>query len=129
MKANLDMIGIISQNFKEMVNFYEKSLGFEVLIRMDEYVEFKNEKVRLAISSAEVMQKTTGLENFKEKKRGHAFELAFKVDEAQDVDEEIFKLRERGVKIVKDAENKEWGQRAAFFCDPDGNVHEIFADL
>ncbi len=35
----------------------------------------------------------------------------------------------RGAAPVKGPADMPWGQRAAFFADPEGNVHELFAEL
>jgi lactoylglutathione lyase len=38
-----------------------------------------------------------------------------------DVDAEIKRLREAGVEVVKEPEDREWGERMGSVSDPDGN--------
>jgi lactoylglutathione lyase len=63
------------------------------------------------------------------KKLGQSVELAFKVETPDEVDTTYTKIIHKGATPIKSPEDKPWGQRAAFFADPDGNIHEIFADL
>ena len=34
-----------------------------------------------------------------------------------------------GARAIHDPEDMPWNQRTALFADPDGNIHEIFADI
>lgn len=128
MKARIDMIGVITENFQAMHDFYKDVMGFEIELKMDSYVEFKNDGVRFAISTAEVMAKATSRESYRNAS-GHRFELAFRADSPEDVDSSFTELIEKGAKPVKEPADMPWSQRTAFFEDPDGNIHEIFADL
>ena len=38
-------------------------------------------------------------------------------------------LKERGVNIIAGPADQTWGHRTLFFCDPDGNVLEIYAEI
>lgn len=129
MRPRIDMIGIITNQFEDMVSFYKNVLGFPVKLQMDNFVEFEHEGVRLAISTGAVMEKATGDESYTEDTKGHSFELAFRVDTPEAVDIEYTDLVEKGAHAVKGPETMPWGQRTAFFADPDGNIHEIFADI
>lgn len=129
MKAHINMIGIITSQFDEMKSFYKDIMEFEVLMELDHYVEFKNDGVRFAISTNDVMHMATGHESYKQTKQGQSLELAFEVPAPKDVDPEYDKLIHKGATPIKPPNDMPWGQRAAFFADPDGNIHEIFADL
>lgn len=124
------MIGIITSNFGEMVRFYSQVMGFEIDLKMEgNYAEFKNEGVRFALSTHKVMSDATGHKSYLEKRSGQSLELAFKVDSAKAVDEEYKRLVEKGATPINSPHDLPWNQRAGFFADPDGNIHEIFADL
>lgn len=43
----------------------------------------------------------------------------------QDTDEAYEKLKARGVHFIKPPTTQPWGQRTAYFTDPDGNIWEI----
>lgn len=60
---------------------------------------------------------------------GQAFELAFPCENPNDVDESFEKLISMGAREVHKPEDMPWNQRTALFADPDGNIHEIFADI
>ncbi len=129
MKPAIDLISIVTSNFNEMSEFYSKILSFPVKLQLDSYIEFEMAGVRFSITTSEVMKTATGLHTFQSKKDNHSFELAFNVDRPEKVDLEYKSLQDKGVNCIKEPQNMPWNQRTAFFSDPDGNVHEIFADL
>ena len=129
MKARIDLIGIITSRFDEMLVFYRDVLGFEVKLELDSYVEFENPGVRFAISTHKVMADATKHESYTDETKGHSFELAFPVESPSDVDKSYDEIVEKGTTPIKSPQDMPWNQRAAFFVDPDGNIHEIFADL
>ena len=129
MKPKINLISIITSNFEEMKKFYNKVLGFEIKLEMDNYVEFVNEGVRFAISTNDVMYKATGHESYKEESKGHQIELAFDSPTPADLDRRFEELISKGAKLIKKPEDMPWGQRAGFFADPDGNIHEVFCKL
>lgn len=129
MEARIALISIVTDQFQEMRRFYHEVLGFPVKLDLEQYVEFESEGVRFAITTADVMQSTTGDSSFEKRKEGQSFELAFPVSIPAEVDSSYQELLEKGATPIKGPENKPWGQRAAFFADPDNNIHEIFADL
>jgi uncharacterized glyoxalase superfamily protein PhnB len=75
------------------------------------------------------MEEATGNRRYKEKPAGHSFELAFPVETPQDVDSRYKELIAGGAKPIKAPADMPWGQRTAFFSDPDGNIHEIFSNM
>jgi len=126
----IDMIGIITGQFSEMLEFYRDVMGFEVKMQVENnYVEFENEGVRFALSTKKVMADATGEQGYLEENKGHPLELAFRVNSPEEVDTKYNELVEKGAQPVTDPADQPWNQRTAFFADPDGNIHEIFADL
>lgn len=129
MKPKIDLIGIITSQFDAMHDFYRDVLEFKVMLKMDNFVEFENDGVRFALSTNKVMAQATGDSTYMDAKNGHSLELAFRADSLEDVDMSYKKVVEQGATPVKGPENMPWGQRTAFFADPDGNIHEIFFDI
>lgn len=129
MKLKLDQIGIVTSNFKEMKKFYQEVLGLKPAFETEEHVEFEMDGTRFAISDKSVMSRITEHKSYSQKSLGQSFELAFKVDSSKEVDEAHQAILEKGATNIKAANDMPWGQRTAFFADPDGNIHEIFADL
>lgn len=130
MKPQIDAVGCHTSNLAGMKDFFTKVLGFEVIFEMPgNYVEFKNEGVRFAISTHEVMTQATGHESFAQNKQGQVLELMFRCDDATEVDQSYANIIEKGAAPIKAPADMPWGQRTAFFADPDGNIHELFCDL
>ena len=127
MQAKINQVGLITDKFDQMVAFYTDVLGFKVTFKEDGHAEFKSPGVRFAISKSTVMADLTGHSSFKDKKKGQAVELAFEVDNPADVDTSYNDIIAKGATAIKSAKDMPWSQRTAFFADPDGNIHEVFA--
>jgi len=130
MKAKINMLGIMTSQLEVMRDFYRDVMGFKIMLEMEGgYVEFENEGVRFALSTHKVMAEATGHPSYNEPRKGQSLELAFVVDSPALVDETYNSLVQKGATPIKSPEDLPWQQRAAFFADPDGNIHEIFADI
>ncbi len=128
-KRRIALITILTDSVPTMLQFYRDVLGFRVRSEMGEYVEFENEGVRFAICSRSIMEKVTGHPTFKEPKAGQSFELAFPLKTTEEVDQAYAEVVANGATPIHAPSTMSWGQRTAFFADPDGNVHELFANL
>jgi lactoylglutathione lyase len=127
MRAQINLITLLTDDVIKMTNFYRDVLGFKTESESDNYVEFKNEGVRFSICSRQIMSDITGgHSNFKEEKKGQAFELAFPCDTPEDVEKSYNEIIAKGGIPIKEPSQMPWGQTTAFFADPDGNIHEIF---
>ncbi len=129
MKPQINMIGIITNQLPEMTKFYRDIMGFTIKLELENYIEFDSPGVRFALSSGEVMKQATGKLDYTAPKSGHSFELAFIVETPEEVDSQFNDLLAKGATHIKAPADMPWGQRTAFFSDPDGNIHEIFANL
>lgn len=127
MKAKISLVTIWTNNIEKMRKFYCEVLGFQVKNDLGGYVEFENEGVRFAICMREAMYDYS--DEYKRQASGQAFELAFPCESPEDVDTSYNRLITNGAIPVHKPENMPWNQRTALFADPDGNIHEIFADL
>lgn len=129
MSQKIALITILTDNFQELFAFYSGVLGFIPKTDMEQYAEFESDGVRFALCDREVMYDATGDESYTIPAKGHAFELAFPVNTPTDVDTEYGNLISKGARGIKEPADMPWGQRTTFFADPDGNIHEIFADI
>ncbi|KAB3533781.1 VOC family protein [Alkaliphilus serpentinus] len=127
MKSKISLVTIWTNNMEAMKEFYNKTLGFDVKLDLGDYVEFNNEGVRFAICMRRIMEGYS-LE-FLQDAKGQILELAFPCDDPEDVDITYNQLIQKGVSFIHPPENMPWNQRTALFTDPDGNIHEIFAEL
>ena len=123
------LITILTDNMSRMLRFYQNTLGFKVQSKLGDYVEFETDEVRFALCSRKIMNDATGDRTYKEGSAGQSFELAFPVENPEDVNIKYKELIAGGAKPVKGPADMPWGQRTAFFADPDGNIHEIFANM
>jgi len=129
MNGKIALIGVLADDVPALRDFYGDVLGFEVQQDLGSYVEFHSPGVRFALCTRAVMAEATGHASFQDRRRGQCFELAFPVDAPEDVDRTYDAIVDRGAAPVKGPADMPWGQRAAFFADPEGNVHELFAEL
>jgi lactoylglutathione lyase len=129
MSPKIALITIFTQDVPRMVAFYRDVLGFTIQDDLGSYVEFKSSDVRFAICAMEVMIHSVDHPSLKEPISGHPFELAFPVDTPQQVDDLYTHMISSGAGNIQGPKDMRWNQRVAFFADPDGNIHEIFADL
>lgn len=127
MKPEINLITIWTDEIEQMKSFYNQVLGFEIENDLGNYVEFKNDGVRFAICLRNVMY---GYSNeYSKKAVGQSFELAFPCDNPNDVDKSFKQLIEMGAIPIHEPLDMPWNQRTALFADPDGNIHEIFAEI
>ncbi|MHA2028118.1 MAG: VOC family protein [Candidatus Kariarchaeaceae archaeon] len=130
MKLKIDLIGIVTQNLISMTEFYRNVMGFPIELQLENYVEFKHEGVRFALTTTDVMKKVTSHPSYDEQPRGHKFELAFgPFTSPSDVDKVYGEITSKGATSITPPADMPWNQRTAFFADPDGNIHELFANL
>lgn len=127
MKPQINLITIWTDEIERMRDFYNQVLGFKINNDLGNYVEFDNNGVRFAICLRDVMQEYSG--EYSKKSVGQSFELAFPCENPNDVDKSFEKLTSMGATPIHKPQNMPWNQRTALFVDPDGNIHEIFAEI
>jgi len=127
MKAKINLITIWTNDIDKMKKFYNDVLGFKINNDLGNYVEFDNDGVRFAICMREVMYNYSN--EYKKNSEGQSYELAFPCEDVKDVDETYSRLISTGAVPVQAPQNMPWDRRTALFADPDGNIHEIFAEI
>jgi lactoylglutathione lyase len=129
MKPTIALITIVTNDVSRLVSFYRDVLGFTVKQDLEIYVEFESEGVRFAICARSVMKQATNHSSYEKETTGQSFELAFPVEAPEAVDTTFEQIVAAGAIPIHPPADMPWGQRAAFFADPDGHIHELFADL
>ena len=129
MKTQIALITLLTDDVKRLAGFYQSVLGFQILQDLGQYVELVNPGVRFAICARSVMESATGNEAFHELHSGQCFELAFPLDSSVEVDQAYADILRKGAVPIQAPATMPWNQRTAFFADPEGNIHELFADL
>jgi uncharacterized glyoxalase superfamily protein PhnB len=129
MKAQIALITVLTDHVPGMLQFYRDTLGFKVKVDMGQYVELENEGVRFALCDRIVMAKASAHASYSQPVSGQSFELAFPCETPDDVDASYARVLEGGAKPVQPPASMPWGQRTAFFADPEGYIHELFSEL
>jgi lactoylglutathione lyase len=129
MHNQIALITILTDDVSRLVAFYREALGFKVILDMKQYVEFESIGVRFAVCARTVLHQASGHASYMETRRGHAFELAFPCESPSDVDRAYSDILAKGATPIHEPVDMPWNQRTAMFADPDGNIHELFADL
>ena len=129
MLNQIALITILADDVPQLTAFYRDVLHFEVKQDMGGYVEFHHGGVRFAICARSILHEASGHASYTEAHHGQAFELAFPCGEPAEVDRAYAEIVARGATPVHAPADMPWNQRTALFADPDGNIHELFADL
>jgi lactoylglutathione lyase len=128
MQGKMALITILTDDVPRLAAFYRDVLGFAVENPRDDYNEFVSEGVRFAVCNRTELVNATHHPSFSEPAKGQTFELAFPLPTPEDVDRTYAEITANGAAPIQPPATMPWGQRTAFFADPDGNIHELFAD-
>ena len=123
------LITLLTDDVPRLSAFYRDVMGFAVKDDSGLYVEFHNNGVRFAVCARSVLYDASGHVSYQEAARGQHCELAFPCGEPGEVDRAYAEIVAKGATPVHAPANMPWQQRTALFADPDGNIHELFADL
>jgi len=116
-------IALIVSDLQKAVDFYRNKLGLK-LVRIDDgYAEFKTEGAILELMEEKTVGDLVDMGKIKAEQPSKAFYLAW--DAVEDVDALYQELKEKGVEFIVEPKTMPWGQRVAYFTDPDGNLWEI----
>lgn len=130
LKPALEGVTVLADDVAALATFYETALGMVPEVVEEQYVAFGGEGVRLAIFSRPGMGPNThGHPDYRTPRAGQAFELNFECAGRAEVDERFAWLSAHGAVPVAEPVETEWGQYTAFFADPEGNIHSLFAVL
>lgn len=121
---SVDYVIVLCDDLEKMWAFYEKL--FDFVIEED----FPDRMVFFRVGTLYL-----GL-----RRRGRAYDgpsvpadaasiqISFRVPPA-DVDASHETLLENGIDVIEPPTNQDWTHRTLFFCDPEHNIIEIFADI
>jgi catechol 2,3-dioxygenase-like lactoylglutathione lyase family enzyme len=111
---------IVTRDVAALARFYQGVTGV-VPVGSDEYVELHTPGATLAISSARAMDLFG--EGVATPSANRSVILDF---EADDVDQERIRLDSIVADWILEPTTRPWGNRAALFRDPDGNLINVF---
>ncbi len=114
------------RDFKKCVSFYRDKVGLKLQVREDDFAYFvfdKQDRPGLALLTMESAANLISESQVRPVEETiHRTYFAVFLD---DVDKEYENLKSRGVHFVKPPVTHPWGQRIAYFEDPEGNLWEI----
>ena len=129
LKPKIGLLTILTDNIIKMEEFYNDVMGFEIIYKTENYVEFANEGVRFALCLRNVLFEHSLDDSYNVKPTGHTFELAFPIGTPEEVNKYYNELIEKGASPIKKPEMMPWGRQTGFFADPDRNIHEVYSIL
>jgi catechol 2,3-dioxygenase-like lactoylglutathione lyase family enzyme len=112
-------ICLVVESFDKSLRFYRDTLGMEANSTEGTFADFKLGETSLAI-----FEKTAAKGMFPAKymNTGGSVVVAFQVPK---LSEFVDKLHHKKVEIIEGPKTTAWGQKVAYFLDPDKNVIEI----
>lgn len=115
------------EDFDRTLAFYADMVGLPVRLRAEGYVEFAVEGAKFALLARSRVPELVGEAHAGRPSPGaHEGEVAFVVE---DVDRVYVELVGRGVPFLGAPQTRPWGQRTAYFHDPEGHLIEIATNL
>lgn len=129
-RAQLEGITVLADDVSRMARFFEDGLGLTVAVRGEHYVAFDGPGVRFAIFSRPLMGPSTHDHlSFRTPRTGQSFELNFECATPAEVHTLFDRVIAAGAEPTAVAVETDWGHFTAFFADPEGNIHSLFAVL
>jgi catechol 2,3-dioxygenase-like lactoylglutathione lyase family enzyme len=114
---------------KEAVKFYSLlGLQFPTDIEDKNYLKADLDGNKISFYTKKVLNEFfQGKTNIKIS--GFPFSIAIRLQNPEEINRSYKELKRLGYQAFKSPEDTSWGQRTAFFLDPDGNLIEINAQL
>ena len=117
-------IALIVSDLQKAIDFYQNKLGLKIKTKEEGFADFETEGTTLALLEKKVAEDLVG-----NGKVGSDVNLPRPAilawDAVEDVDALYKELKEKGVEFTVEPKTMPWGQRVAYFTDPDGNLWEI----
>ena len=121
MFTKLYALCLLVNDYEKSLAFYRDILGLEINSNDEKYADFKfkSGNTLLAIFQKDVATAMFPIEHMKP---GGSAVIAFPVE---DVDATCKELQAKGIEIFEGPKTTPWGQKVAYFKDPDENIIEI----
>jgi lactoylglutathione lyase len=123
----LGYIVLFVEDLERTLAFYAGKVGLPVRFRAEGYVELAVEGSKLAFLARSRVSELVGDAHAGRPTSGsHESSVTLLVE---DIDRTHRELTARGVTFLGAPKDRPWGQRTAYFVDPDGHLIEIATNL
>ncbi|MDD2715068.1 MAG: VOC family protein [Candidatus Wallbacteria bacterium] len=108
-------------DLKRAEKFYNEAFGFKTRVNVPVYIEYELPNgISFGIYKKDSFAINTGEKPFLPPSSAiSGCEIYFHCD---DLDQAIRNLKKAGARILSERKTRDWGDEAAYFADPDGNV-------
>jgi catechol 2,3-dioxygenase-like lactoylglutathione lyase family enzyme len=119
---HIEWIILITDHYKESRLFYHDLLDLPIIHETpeEEFCQFKLDNCFLAIYGKKFITPLIGKNRI-----GKSASAIYSFGKSPDIDHEYQQLKAKGVQFFKKPQTQSWGQRTAYFTDPDENIWEI----
>lgn len=120
---SIEWIRLITDHYQKSRDFYKEILGLRLQREAPEekFAQFQmKNNCYLALFGRREMEKILGKKHLN-KAGGAIYTFA----ETENVDKTYKELKTKGVIFIQEPTTQSWGQRTAYFTDPDGHIWEI----
>jgi lactoylglutathione lyase len=119
MFKKLFAVCFLVNDFQKSFDFYTKTLGLKINSSEGKFTNFKLGETELAIFG-----KDEAVSMFPENNMGSGGGAVIGF-QTNDVSKTCEELESKGVKIFEGPKETPWGQKVAYFKDPDSNIWEV----
>ena len=123
MNPRLSFLTLGVKDIKRMSDFYKEKFGWIPHKEMDDIVFFKMNGFILALYPSDELAKDAQITN-----TGNGwkqFSLSINFNSTEEVDQEVSRLKNAGVKVLKEPQSVFWGGYNAYIEDPESNLWEF----
>lgn len=120
--TSIEWIIFVTENYDTMKSFYRDSLTLPIErdVPEEQFTQFKTDNCFVAIYGKQFVEKLLS-----KPVAGTPGSTIYSFGKSKDVDTDYQQLKAKGVQFIKIPQTQPWGQRTAYFTDPDGNIWEI----
>jgi predicted lactoylglutathione lyase len=123
MNPRLSFLTLGVLDLKLMSDFYKEKFGWIPHKEMDDIVFFKMNGFILALYPSEELAKDAQIKNTGNGWKQFSFSINF--NSTEEVDQEVSRLKNAGVKVLKEPQSVFWGGYNAYIEDPESNLWEF----
>ena len=123
MEQRFSVITLAAENLTTLRDFYIDKLGWKPIAENKDVVFFKLNGLLFSICNRDTIREFTGMPA--EGAGYRPFTLGYNVNTKGEAIELYFKLKNNGVRIVKEPEEPSFGGYFFYFADIEGNILEV----